>query len=91
MGGFRSLLRVLFRRQLRAADVRALWRRMARRNEFADTVDEFAPTRFVQRADEMSDGRTVHVGEGLEVSEEDLYTLPAELQDEFTKQSRTRP
>jgi len=40
------------------------------------------------RAEEMSDGRAVHVGEGLEVSEEYLHTLPAELQAEFATQIR---
>jgi translation initiation factor 1 (eIF-1/SUI1) len=51
-------------------------------------LDGFEPTRLVLRAEEMSDGRAVHVGEGLEVSEEDLHTLPAELQAEFATQIR---
>ena len=86
MGPLHSLLRALFRRELRASDLSALWRRLTHRNELVS--HDFEPTRLVSRAEEMSDGRAVHVGEGLEVSEEHLHTLPAELQAEFATQIR---
>ena len=86
MGPLHSLLGALFRRELRASDLPAFWRRLTHRDEFVS--DDFEPTRLVLRAEEMSDGRSVHVGEGLEVSEEHLHTLPAELQAEFATQIR---
>ena len=86
MGFLHSLLCALFRRELRASDLPALWRRRSHRSE--SVLDDFEPTRLVLRAEEMSDGRAVHVGEGLEVSEEHLHTLPAELQAEFATQIR---
>ena len=81
-----SLLCALFRRELRASDLPAPWRRLRHRNEFI--LDDFEPTRLVWRGEEMSDGRAVRVGEGLEVSEEHQHTLPAELQAEFAMQSQ---
>ena len=89
MRTLRTLLGAFFRRPLRGRDLRAFWRGLVPGNDFQATVDHFAPTRFVSRAQEMTDGQAVHVGEGLEVSEEDLHTLPAELQDEFKKHSRS--
>ncbi len=86
MGSLHSLLCALFRREIRASDLPALWQRLSHRNEFV--LDDFKPTRLLLRAEEMSDGRAVHVGEGLEVSEEYLHTLPAELQAEFATQIR---
>ena len=81
MGHLHSFFDALFSRELRANDLPAFWRRLTHRSEFVS--DDFEPTRRVLRAEEMSDGRSVHLGEGLEVSEEDLHTLPAELQAEF--------
>ena len=86
MGLLRSLVGAVFGRELRASDLPAVWRRLTHRNAFV--LDDFQPTRLVVRAEEMSDGRAVHIGEGLEVSEEDLHTLPAELQAEFATQTR---
>ena len=86
MGPLHSLLCALFRRELRASDLPALWQRRTHRDEFV--AGDFEPTRLVLRTEEMSDGRAVHVGEGLEVSEEHLHTLPAELQAEFATQIR---
>ena len=91
MDFLRTLLRALFERAPGIAEGRALGRRASRPPRFRDTVDDFSPTRLLERTDEMSDGQAVHVGEGLVVSEEDLDTLPADLQDEFTKQTKPRP
>ena len=86
MGRLRSLVAALFRRELRAGDLPVFCRRLTHRND--SMLDGFEPTRLVLRAEEMSDGRAVHVGEGLEVSEQDLHTLPADLQAEFATQIR---
>jgi hypothetical protein len=86
MRALQSLLGALFRCDLRASDLPALWRRLSDRNEFVP--NDFEPTRLVLRTEEMTDGRAVHVGEGLEVSEQHLHTLPAELQAEFATQIR---
>ena len=91
MTDLRSWLRVLFGRPLGAADLRTIWRRLTASKEFEDTVDDFAPTRLVSRADEMIDGPSGYVGQGVEVSEQDLQTLPAELQNAFKKPSRSDP
>jgi len=91
MTDLRSWLRVLFGRLLGTADLRAIWRRLTASKEFEDTVDDFAPTRLVSRADEMTDGPAGYDGQGVEISEEDLYTLPAELQAAFKKPSRSDP
>jgi len=85
MGRLRSLVVALFRRELRAGDL-PFCRRLTHRND--SVLDGFEPTRLVLRGEEMSDGRAVHVGEGLEVSEQDLHTLPADLQAEFATQIR---
>ncbi len=81
-----SLLCALLRRELRASDLPVPWRRLRHRKELI--LDDFEPTRLVLRGEEMSDGRAVRVGEGLEVSEEHLHTLPAELQAEFAMQNQ---
>ena len=83
----RALVGLLFSRRLGLREVHELWQRFTRPTDFQPTADAFEATRFVSRGEELSDGRAVHVGEGLEVSEEDFHTLPAELQQEFVKQA----
>ena len=49
------------------------------RNRFND----FAPTQVMKRTVDVVDERWLHVEGGVEVSEEDLETLPAELREAF--------
>lgn len=43
--------------------------------------NDFAPTQVMKRMDDGVDERWFSAGTGVEVSEEDLETLPAELRD----------
>ena len=46
-------------------------------------LNDFAPTLVMKRIENVVDERWMHAGAGVDVSEEDLETLPAELREAF--------
>ncbi len=78
------LIVLFFTRPLKIADFGILKRGLLRRkgNELGQTQPDFQPTQMVHRPGDALDawGRPAH---GIEVSEEPLHTLPADLQEEL--------
>ena len=86
---FRSLISLFFTRPLRAADLANAWRwlrRPRRQPEPASlptTSAIVAPARRLERPSRIDDSDWRRLQEGVEISEEPLHTLPAELQEEL--------
>jgi hypothetical protein len=85
----RRLISLFFTRPLRAADLANAWRGLRRPRRQPDlsslpaTAPVVAPVRRPERPSRIDDGDWRRLQEGVEISEEPLHTLPAELQEEL--------
>ena len=85
----RRLISLFFIRPLRSADLANAWRWLRRPRRQPDlatlptTAPVVAPVRRLERPSRIDDSDWRRLQEGVEISEEPLHTLPAELQAEL--------